>query len=239
MSNTTPPVLILSADPHAWLIPAVCHQIQKHWQPLPEVIVAGYSPIRHLPHWAHFLRIGEFADYPVNRWSDGFALAVRSMPEHFILLLDDYLLLRRVDTAAIEIIYRYITEDAPEIVRFDLCTDRLYAKDAIEAGALGRLDLIETKNGSEYQISTQPSIFDRDKLLKLIVPGETPWQFELNATARVQAYNWRVVGTRQAPVRVKIAVNKGNFDLDTPWQVPPAVLPLADREELSKKGMIP
>lgn len=147
--------------------------------------------------------------------------------------------MRRVDTAAIEIIYRYITEDATDIVRFDLTTDRLYAKDAIEAGAIGRLDLIETANGSDYQISTQPSIFDRDKLLKLIVPGESPWEFELNATRRAQGYPWRVVGTRQAPVRVKIAVNKGTFDLDTPWQVPPAILSLADRVELSKKGMIP
>lgn len=231
------PVLILSADPHAWLIPAVCHQLNKHWQPRPPVIVAGFTPIPKLPMWAEWLKIGDFFDYPVTRWSDGLAVAAEQMPERFILLLDDYLILRRVDTVAIDIITDYM-QGHNDILRFDLCTDRLYNKHAVEAGALGRLDLIETKPGADYQLSTQPSMFDRDKLLALIKPNESPWQFELNGSERANATGWRVVGTRQAPVRCKIAVNKGKFDLDTPWQVPPAVLSPEDRKDLEDKGML-
>jgi len=228
----------MTADPNAWLVPAVLHQINKHWQPRPQVFVAGYSPIPKMPAWAEFFSLGKIEDYPASKWSDGFYQAVKLMPEHFILMLDDYLILRRVDTAAIEIIYRYITEQN-NILRFDLCTDRLYSQDAIEAGALGRLDLIETLPGAQYQMSTQPSLFDRDKLLSVIVPNESPWQFEMLGSARANLSAWRVVGTRQAPIRVKIAVNKGKLDLDTPWQVPPAILSVEDRQELIEKGLTP
>ena len=127
-----------------------------------------------------------------------------------------------------------------DIFRFDLSTDRLYAPGAKHAGYIGRLDLLETAHDVPYQVSAQPGIFDREKLLEIMVKSESPWDFEIMGSYRMQEYpQWRVFGTRQAPVRCKIAVNKGKLDLETPWQYPAAILAPEDVSELKAKGLIP
>ena len=76
-------------------------------------------------------------------------------------------------------------------------------------------------------------MWNKAHLLSLIEPGESPWQTEIHATQRMNALpNLRVLGTRQAPVRHLIAINKGELDLYGAWQFPKAMLSDADRTRL-------
>ena len=240
---TQPPVVILTSDHHAWIIPAMLAQMERHWRPLPErVIVAGFTPPPFLlPAWVEWYSIGEFANYPADKWSDGLRDFLKAHREltHFILLLEDYLCTRTVDVEAVEMLYQ-LAQNNPGVLRVDLCSDRAgNSAPKVEVGYLGRLDLIEIPPPAEYHVSTQPSIWNRDRLAEILKRNESAWQFELDGTNRANHLNQRVIGTRQAPMRIKIAINKGHFDLETPWQWPPTNLTAEDTADLRKRKLIP
>jgi hypothetical protein len=71
-----------------------------------------------------------------------------------------------------------------------------------DIGAWGHYDLVETPNDSEYQMSLQAGIWNRDLLLSLMRPGLDPHEVELNLSPTLHERNdMRVIGTRQRPVR--------------------------------------
>lgn len=231
-----PPLVYIVSDKHLNVLRASLHLLRKYWIGLmPRVIIAGYShPKWELPDWAEFWSIGDFKDYPAERWSDGLIRfldhgPLRPADSQLIVMLEDYFVLRDIDTNSIVLMSQYL-RSRPDVLRMDLSTDRLYCQTVKEIGCFGRMDIVETPPPADYQCSLQPAIWDRQKLRALLRPNESPWEFELLGTARANnQFYWSAVGTRQAPIRVRIAVNKGVFDLDTNWQYPHAIMNEEDK----------
>lgn len=235
MDKMYPPIVYFVSDKYLNVLRASLHFLRKYWlgKTMPRVVIAGYTKPRwELPEFAEFWSIGDFSDYPAKRWSDGIIRFLDFGPlnadDQMIIMLEDYLVLRDIDTSGISLLSQYM-RTKPDLLRLDLSTDRLYCKTAREIGCIGRFDLIETKAPADYQCSLQPAIWDRAKLRQLLLAGESPWEFELNGTYRANMNSWSAIGTRQAPIRVKIAVNKGILDLDTNWQYPHALMHQSDR----------
>jgi hypothetical protein len=123
-------LFILTIDKHNWIIPATLHQIEHYWYPAPRVLIAGYErpEMGNTTLDVDFYSIGDFADFPADKWSDSLIQVLADQPdEHFILFLEDYLLTRQVDTRAIELLTQYMLS-RPGVARIDLCTDRFYSK---------------------------------------------------------------------------------------------------------------
>ncbi len=237
---TIPPIVYFVSDKYLNVLRASLFLLRKYWiGAMPRVIIAGYSkPKWPIPEWAEFWSTGDFSDYPANKWSNGIIKfldhgTLDPRDSHLIILLEDYFVLRDIDTSGIAMLTQFM-KNRSDALRFDLSTDRLYCTGNIESGCVGRFDLIETKPPSDYQCSLQPGIWDRAKLRQLLREDESPWQFELSGTNRANANQWTAFGTRQAPIRVKIAVNKGVLDLDTNWQYPHAIMNPADKQNASE-----
>jgi hypothetical protein len=203
---TTCDTYLHALRPFAWLF-------NRYWGDDTEVIVGGFStPDFELPSNFTFHSIGKQEDYPVDKWSDAVIKLLHEIEDEVVcLMLEDYWLARPVNRQAVRMLHDYMIQ-FKNVLKMDLGTDRLYAAGATDYGHCGYIDLIHSDPGSQYHCSLMGGLWRRDLLLRFLIPGETPWQVELEGTPRVRAAAGEVLvlGTRQAPVRHILAHRRGD-----------------------------
>lgn len=208
-----PKVYVMTSDGYLPILRSYAYLFNRYWSEEQPVVVAGYAaPSFELPPNFSFISLGNQKDYPVNKWSNGLIKLLNQIDDsHLILMLEDYLITRHVDTDAIRILYDYARQFT-YTVRVDLTGDRLYAHGAdLNYGAVNRLDLIKSMPGSPYHLSMMTAIWNRELLLKVLVPNETPWDLEIRGTTRLShEQDMLVIGTRQWPVRHTLAFRGGD-----------------------------
>ncbi len=232
--------IIITSDKTSWALRPQAYLIQRYWPAHPAIIVGGYTPPSFaLPDGFSFHVIGAFKDYPVEKWTDGLIRFLWSIDDDLVLLLmDDYWLFRDVDHGAIGDIAQYMASHR-DVARFCLCTDRLGAKGITDYARLGHLDVIKDDPNSYAHFSFQASMWRKDSLLLCLQPGETPWDAETRGDARLRDLGALVLGTRQAPMRYTIAVQKGKFTPDGGYQTPTAAMNQDDLTYILDQGWIP
>ncbi len=198
-------VLVATSDKYLWAMQAFANLFNTYWSAQQPVTVVGYTPPEfQLPDNFTFYSIRS-PEYPQGQWSDGIIEYLANEPEDmFTLMLDDYWLCRTVDVAGVATLGDYLAEH-PTVLRLDLTTDRLYAGGMFEVESFGHYDIIETPEGTPYQMSLQAGIWRKALLLSLLERGKSPWEVELHTSPPA---SMRVLGTRQWPCRY-INVFKG------------------------------
>lgn len=221
-------IVCLTSDVGNPLIPGFLHQWKKYASGLP-VTVAGFT---HPGVDCDFIGLGDFKDYPVNRWSNGLRKLLQMIEDDLVLLLlEDYWLIRHVNKPAIMACEAFM-QNNPDFARCDVSCDRMedcYPERNI--CSIGCTDFTESIN-KPYDFSYQASIWNRQKLLDLVVDWETPWESEINGNKRIHEKGYRVVGTRQFPMNYTIVMNKGKIDKTGGWMYPPRTLYPDDWKEL-------
>lgn len=242
-------VIVMTSDKQYNLLPAYAHQFDKHWgMGQVDTVICGFSPLpfRLKEPEYKFYSIGANEHYPANRWSDALIKVLDEVAEDvFLLMLEDYFLVRPVDIQAIRMMYDYMFQ-FQNVIKFDVTTERLFANSGGQYlfgygtyETLGYLDLIKSDFSSPYHLSLWGGLWRRDLLRKFLVPGETAQQIELNGTHRLAQVGDEllVLGTRQAPMRHANVYQRGQWN-DDPMTGLPA-LKAVDREELRGRGYIP
>lgn len=206
-------VICLTSDKYLPAIRPFSWLFNKYWGADQEVIVAGFTPPDFdLPRNVAFHSIGAFSDYPVTRWSDAFLRVLDDVAdETFVLFFEDYFPVRPVNVQAVRMLDDYMRQFR-YVLKMDLCADRLYAAGMQDYGRCGYIDLVQSDPASQYHMSLMAGVWNRDLLKRFIIPGETPWQVELEGTPRVRhaAPDVIVLGTRQWPVRHALAFRGGD-----------------------------
>ena len=187
-----------------------------------------------LPANFGFHSIGDMADYPVEKWSDGVIAFLNAIPDEvFVLMLEDYWLTRKVDTEAVGMLYRYMLQ-FKSVIKMDLCGDRLYAFNMKSYGAVNRIDLVLSDRASPYHMSLMVGLWRKEHLLRHLIPGESPWDVEITGTRRLsEDRNVDVLGTRQWPVRHTLAYRNGKPENPNLSQLDPG-----DVQEMRERGYI-
>lgn len=225
--------VLMAHDKYYWLLRGFQHQWRKHGEYLP-VTIAGFSEpdIDLLPGF-DFISLGKAKDYPAERWSDACLKMLDMIGDNqIIIVLEDYWLTRPINLDALNV-GKYFMQDHPEALRFDLTTDRLYSQSFQDIGSIGPVDIIKA-NDPNYCLSLQASLWNVNVLRKILIPGETPWEVELQGSGR--AADLEVYGTRQWPIRYQIMVRSGHFSKSGAWQMPARQLSEADYLELERLG---
>lgn len=191
-------VVVLTSDKRLWAVQPFAYLYETYVLASWPVTVVGFThPQFPLPPNFHFHSISD-KPYPAERWSDALIEFLKTFePKLFILLLEDYFLIRFVDTIGINTLADYMAMH-PEVLRLDLTTDRLYAGGMFDVECWGHYDIIETPEHTPYQMSLQAGIWNKDHLFSLLVPGKTPWEVEVQTSPPA---SMRVLGTRQWPMR--------------------------------------
>jgi hypothetical protein len=226
----------MTSDKYLMALRPFAYLFNKYWKPNPDVLVAGFTaPQFNLPDNFSFMSLGKFEDYPVDKWSDAFLkLLNRIKDEAFVLMLEDYWITRHVNSEAVHILYDYALQ-FEYVLKVDLCGDRLYAHGAdVNYGSVSYLDLVKSMPGSPYHMSLMTGIWRRDHLLRLIIPGESPWDIELAGTTRVSHDQEAIViGTRQWPVRHSLA-----FRAENPGKLKLEEIATVDIQEMRELGLL-
>lgn len=231
-------VVIYSSDKTSWALQPFAYLFNLYWTRDQRVSVFGNStPPFTLPSNFTFESVGEFK--PAQQWSNDLIAALRSIDDDVIcLMMDDYWLNRMVNQAAVKWCYEYM-QHHPEVIRFDLTTDRLYASGIQPCGAIGYLDVIKSDPRSPYNFSLQAALWNRAALLEILVPNETPWELEEKGSARLARKPWLVLGTKQSPIHYTIAVQQGRLALDGGYQTPTNAMQQSDADHILRSGWIP
>jgi len=191
--------------PFAWLL-------KKYWIPEPDVIVGGFTPPDFaLPPNFHFHSIGDFNDYPIERWSDGLIKFLNDIDDEIVcLFLEDMWIIQPVYSAVVDMAYDYMKQ-FEYVARLDLTGDRLHAGGAALYGDLGHVKLIWSDPNSPYHLSTMPAFWRKEHLLKVLLPNETPWNTEISGTPRLAwlRNEMIVLGTNAWPVKNTLAFRGG------------------------------
>lgn len=203
--------------------------------------IAGFTPPNFpLRDGFTFHSIGRMEDYPVNKWSDALIKVLHETPdEQVLLMLEDAWVTRPVNVGLVAKLADYMSQH-PEVLRVDLTTDRLGNSAMQDYASLQWIDLIYTPPPSEYLLSCCAGIWNKAQLLKYLIPGETPWQFELDGSRRANDDNALVLGTRQLPMRHLFAMRaNGKLDLKMTWGIPAHPLSDEDINYLIEQGWLP
>lgn len=210
-------VFVYTSDPYVWILKPFAYLFNTYWSELQEVIVGGFTPPQFsLPNNFTFHQIDK-KPYPKQKWSNGLISFLKAYQDDiFILLLEDYLMCRTVDHTGIGTLANYMSmPDNRDVVRFDLTADRLYGKGMRDIEAYGHYDIIACDKDAMYEMSLQAAIWNRRNLLNLLRPDMNPWEVEIQTDMTQQPY--RVLGTRQMPVRYANLMLKGevvNYELE-------------------------
>lgn len=223
-----PRLICFTADPQLWCLKPFEYFMQKYWPGI-YVVVAGFSLV---PVSYPMVSMGDITDYPFGKWSNAVIDFLGYLQDPLVIpWLEDFWPIRRVDERAVSILAQYML-DHPEVARMDLSTDRLYAGNLRNVGAVEHIDLITNDYPVAYACSLQPGIWRRTELLKVLRPDESPYDFEIAGTRRMEEAKAIVLGTRQSPVKILIAVQQGKLQLDGGYQKPSVVVRPEDIEAI-------
>lgn len=231
--------IVLVADKYHWCLRPFMYLWNKYCG-VPAVIAGFTSPPFPLVDGFAFYSIGAMADYPVNKWSDALIKVLHEVPdEQVLLMLEDAWVTRPVNVGMVAKLADYAAQH-PDVLRIDLTTDRLYNSTARDYETLQWIDLLHTPAPSEYLLSLCAGIWNKAQLLKYLVPGWTPWNFELDGSRIAGDANALVLGTRQLPMRHLFAMRaNGVMDLKMKWGVPGHPLSDEDINYLIEQGWLP
>jgi len=170
-------LLVPSCDRYADLWAPFFALLRRHWPDCPFRVVVGSNHLPCSEAGAKALCIGDDVD-----WSRG----VRAMVERVetpavLVVLEDFLLRRRVDTA--EVLAR-----VDDFFRLDAAYLRMRPFPPPDV-RLARFPAVgECEPGAPYRASMQAALWRREDLLALLRDGENPWEFEVYGARRSDAF---------------------------------------------------
>jgi hypothetical protein len=116
-----------------------------------------------------------------RNWSSIFAGTLRQISEPLVLvMMEDYLLDRPVDTRRIRELVDYLKSRRAACVR-------LLPVPGPDAPCPDNPQVGEIRKGAEYRLSLQAAIWDRQVLLKLLRWGESAWELERFGSKRTDS----------------------------------------------------
>jgi hypothetical protein len=216
-------VFVMTSDKYTKTLRGFAHLFQKYWHPWQNVIVCGFTPPDfELPSNFTFYSIGKMEDYPVGKWSNSLIHVLEHFPydDVLCLMLEDYWITEHVQQREVEMLYNYMKQ-FDYVLKMDLYTDRRYAAGVDVYPACGHIPLVKSDPNSAYQMSLMCGLWNRKRLLEILIPDESPWDVEISGTPRVAAKGDEVIvlGTgswtedeRLCPVRHTLAHRSGNPD---------------------------
>ncbi len=138
-------------------------------------------------------------------WSDVVRRALADLEQELVLLmLDDFFLAARVDTAAIEACRHALA--ARDAVYLRLVPRPRPTRRVPDAPAIG-----EHEPGLPFRASLQAAFWRREALLSLLVAGESAWEFERLGSARSERIPGAFLSTRRTALRYVEALARGRW----------------------------
>lgn len=192
-------IIVNTSNKHLHLIPIFEYLYMKYWGDANIEIVGYEKPVTNLP----FVSLGTQGS--VKEWSTDLRKYFEKQEQFFIWIFEDSFIKGAVPSGEINNVSMMgfiATELVKNIGRVDLTNDvqkREHSNDGV---------MITAHPNSRYRLSTQPSIWNKDFLLKYLTDGLDPWTFE---TQDPKNDGWNILGFINPPLQVNEGVRR--FDI--------------------------
>jgi hypothetical protein len=218
-----PRIVCMTSDGYIDAVRPFIYLLKRYWgfsSGEIEVVVAGFStPPFDLNDFGSNVNvkvkwhsIGKFEDYPIEKWSNSLIdLLGQIDDEYIILMLEDYWVIRMINSSAIYGAHSYMRQ-YPHTLKFDLAADRFFAGGATrDFMHHGWLDIVRSDPMSAYHMSLMTGMWNVELLKKVLLPDWNPWDVEIAGTTHLR--NFReldVVGSGQWPIKHTLAFRSGD-----------------------------
>lgn len=196
-------LLIGTCDKYSFLWPEFAEYFNKYWDI--DIKINKYfvseTETADIPGF-EFITPGKLS------YSDCIKSALNNIDTKYVLWLQDDYFLQKTITAK-EFKRLLDIAESYGLDRLGICEDsKYYTKHRVQ-DALYRLNQY-----SEYTVSMQASIWNRDFFRNALVSNESPWQFEVEGTRRVNKDKHNIYISIQSQPWYQEAMRKGKY---TPW----------------------
>lgn len=176
--STNLSVLVSSCDKYSDLLPYFTHQFDKYWACKNEYQKYIYTESVVLEH----------PDYiPIltneSNWTNSLLIALeRIKTDYVFIILDDFFLIREFYSDSIKFALDLMIRGNYDKYIYHYPHSAFH--NSLDPTELGK-NVYRMKQNSEYTMTLQPSIWNVSFLKKCLKVGESPWQFEIDGTRRV------------------------------------------------------
>lgn len=194
-------IICTTSNKYAHLLPVFIYLFNKNWG-ADQVEIVGYDvPKCELPTNFTFHSMGKQGD--VSEWSTDLRKYFQDQDEWFVWVMEDTIV-KSINHDLFDFCYGMTM---PGVGRIDLTKDVQNRPHKVLPGGI-----IRANDDSRYRLSTQPSIWNKDFLLKYLTDGLTPWAFETQDPINDE---WQILGMKEYPLSHNEGVNKRDiYQLD-------------------------
>lgn len=173
-------VLVSSCDKYSHLLPYFSVLFDRYWGPknVYKKYISTESIVLEHPDYVPILT-GD------PNWTNALSKALDHIDTPYVfIILEDFFLIREIPA--------YTINNALDLMkRLDLDKYVYHYPHVAFEGKLDRTEfgerIFRVHQDADYTLSLQPSIWKIDFLRKCLLAGESPWQFEINGSARVNS----------------------------------------------------
>lgn len=201
------PIVVTTSNKYHHLLRIFIYLFNKNWSSEQRVEIVGYDkPNFYLPLNFSFHSMGEQVGGPNNFTTD--LRKYFEKQEQWLIWLFEDSFIKDVDFKRLQ----YVSDlREVNVGRINLAREAI-KQDHFLIGSSEYGNLYENTQTANYRLSTQPSIWNKDFLLRYMIPGLTPWQFETQDSVND---GWRILGLGDAVVSHNEGVTKRDiYDYD-------------------------
>ncbi len=186
------PIYIMTADQQMCCLPAFCYLFNKFWSNEVTINVIGYSkPNFNLPSNVNYISMG--IDRGAEYWSDDMISFFSNIKDDlFYLTTEDGFILKEIDSTLLFNAYAFSKEMTlvnDNFLRFNLTHCVSSRAHTLVKNIENNNQIIIANKGTDYRHSLQHSLWNRKNFLNILSNNMTPWQIELDETARYSRYD--------------------------------------------------
>ncbi len=194
------PILVVSCDWYADVWAPFFEIFRKRWPDCPHPVFLGSNHKGYSGHDVETILVGDDISWAENLRRMLDALGSR----HVIMMLEDFFLVREVDTAR-------VTDLVKTAIDNEVGCLRLYPHPPPTAALPDRPGIGELRKGDEWRASTQTALWDIDVLRSLAWTGFSAWDFEIIGSLVSYALPNAFWGVYDAAVDYRHVVIRGRW----------------------------
>jgi hypothetical protein len=179
VQNSNCAILVLSCDKYADIWKPFFEFFSKYWPDCPFPVYLGTNSKAF-----SFKNVKQIFSNKTTNWSEELELILNQIAEEYIILiLEDYFICEPVNTKGIKNILNLMEEKKAayfKIAAFPSKYDSLWPHIPIA----DLPSIAEIKTNSQYRVCLQTAIWNKNILSRLLKKGESPWDFEIEASKR-------------------------------------------------------
>ena len=231
-------IYLTTSNKYTHVCPIAIHFLNKYW-PGQDISLLGYdqtATLKNLPENVTLEILGKQSDFG-NSWTDALIPFFHKVPEdYFIILLDDLMLLSKVDNDKIKLLEKQFLLGK---------ADKAVIGGGLSLSLTTKLEnnLLLFNQNIDYRTTLHPSIWTKKYFLKYLKPNMTAWGFEIENNEEAKNDGAAIITNNYSypqepdPFLILNLYNKGRLTIDEDGNVfrggPPASRKFFNKEDLT------